>query len=76
MGRKRKVRILKPWEHIMNAIVDLQEGLKIYRASRDYYNVTYIGSAKELRKICTKILNVLDNMEQEKTDGSDATTGG
>lgn len=75
MGRKPKPRELQPWDLIIDAVVDILDGLKVMRTSRDYFNVTYIGTTKELRKSCQRILNVLDSMEREAQDGSTPETG-
>lgn len=76
-GIPKKDREVKPWGIINDALVDIFNGLKIFKTSRDYFNVCYFGTRAELRKACQRIINVLDSMdkveqEQRKEDELDA----
>lgn len=68
--RSRKPKNLQPWDLITDALVDIVDGFKLQRTSRDYFNVCYFGTEKELRRACQRILNVLDSMERERANGN------
>lgn len=76
MGRKRKPTNIRPWDIITDSLADLMSGFRIHKTSRDFFKVSYYRNTMELRKHCTRILNVLDSMDSKgDKDGLITKTG-
>lgn len=65
MSKTREQKNMKHWDLITASLVNIVNGFKIKTTGRDYFNVCYFGTAKELRKECTRIINILDSLEKE-----------
>lgn len=63
--RKRKPRTLKPWARVHSELAEIFKYMKVKKASKEYYTMTYYGTAKSLKKSCIKILNTLESMDKE-----------